>query len=286
MFEEEVLELLRGLEVAQEKEIRYKPFMQVVSEPVNVLHCDEVYSKPAFDGLSGIWDYVTARRGSPEAYRKYSCRIGPMAIPNTPIRIFEGEKLVGEVRTDKNGVAIVEFKTSEPSTKKYTVTMLPKPAPITNPLQESIAITVWFVTCKVRNLTDVWWRFVGRGFNESPPKNFWNPAKNPKAGLHTIGLSAPYGTQTFVDIVPVFGDRNVYLEYANSAACNTPDPRPPRDVCLEARKKTWWKFTVEAFNGVSRQTVEGNLNIDRRLKVTFTTDKISGKVFRPTWAET
>jgi len=39
-------------------------------------------------------------------------------------------------------------------------------------------------------------------------------------------------------------------------------------------------------DGVSRQTVEGNLNIDRCLKVTFTTDKISGKVIKPAWAET
>jgi len=286
MFEEEVLELVKGLEVVQEREIRYKPFIQVLSEPVNVLHCDEAYSKPAFDGLTGSWAYVVARRGSPRASRKYSCRIGPMPIPNAPIKIFEDKKLVGEVRTDRNGVAIVEFRTGEPYKKKYTVTLLPAPAPLSNPLQESVAVTIWFVKCFVRNLTDRWWRFVGRGFNESPPQVFWNPKKNPKAGLHTIGLSAPYGTQMFADIVPIFGDKEIFLEYASSAACNTVDPWPPWEVCLEARKKTWWEYRVEAFNGVNKQTVKGNINIDRRLKVYFTADKIRGEVVRSPEAKT
>ena len=105
-----------------------------------------------------------------------------------------------------------------------------------------------------------------------------------------IGLAAPYRLgrvwPAFIDIVPVFGDKAVTLEYGVSAYCNTVSPRPSHEECIRARRNTWWRFEVEAFNGEDKVKISGDLNLDRHLKVTLTSDSMRGEVIRPEGAET
>jgi len=278
-FEREVLPELRTF-VHERGEV-YRPLVSVLSEPVDVLHCERVERVCAFRELRGTWSYVKARRGTPSALRVYSVRLGPLPVEGAPLYLFKNGRKVAEAKTDENGRATFRLSVSEPSVSDYTISILPRAAPFKTPLQEAFRFAVWFVTCRVTNRTDRWWRTAGRSFTGELPRMFFHRAP------HTvIGLAAPFGTQTFIDVVPVFGERNVTLEYGISAYCNTPEPYPPHDKCVAYRRNTWWRFRIEAFNGKARKTVSGDLNLDRHLRVTFTTDDVSGRVVRPSGAET
>jgi len=278
-FEEEAIPILKP--VVQTQRYSYRPLISALSEPVDVLHCESVDFMCAFKELRGSWSYVRARRGTPEASRAYSVRFGPLAARNVPVFLFKDKERIAEAKTDKNGRVVFELPAEEPAANVYTVSLLPKLTPFKNPLQDIFKFTVWLVTCRVRNRTDRWWRLAGRSFTDELPRIFWR-----EAPWTVIGLAAPYGTQIFVDAVPVFGDRAVNLRYGISAWCNTPEPYPPREKCLAYRRNTWWRFEVEAFNGKVRKKVSGDLNIDRQLRVTFTTDDVRGEVVRSAGAET
>ena len=266
--------------VIQSFSISYRPFISVLGEPVDVLHCDEAKLTCAFKELRGSWSSVKARPGMPSASRTYAVRVGPLAAPKAKLYIFKDSQRIGETETDEKGRATINLSADEPSTATYTVSLLPVVAPFKTPFQDSFAFTVWLVTCKVTNRTDRWWRFVGRSFEESLPRIFW---RNPR---FTIGLAAPYGTQVFVDVVPVFSDKNITLEYGISAFCNTEEPYPPHDKCVRYRRNTWWRFEIEAFNGKEIKKASGDLNLDRHLRVTFYHDRIESRVIRPAGAET
>jgi len=278
-FEEEAFPLLTP--TVHEHLVTYRPLFSLLSEPIDVLHCEEVRTKCALKELRGTWTNVQARKGEPSSERHYSVRFGPLGVRDARLRLFSEGKLVEEKITDSEGRASFTLPSSEPTRKAYQTTLLPSPAPVKTPLQEQFELTVWLVTCKITNRTDRWWRFAGRTFEISLPRKFVD-----ELPISIIGLTAPYGTQIFADIVPVFGDRNITLEYGISAWCNTPEPYPPAEKCREYRRNTWWRFEVEAFNGETRKSVSGDLNLDRHLKVTFSTDDISGEVVRPSGADT
>ena len=277
-FEEEALRLLRPK--IHSSPTSYRPLISIVSEPIDVLHCERADLLSAFKELKGSWTNIMARPGTPSASRIYSVRLGPLPVKEATLHFFKDEKKFLEVKTDQNGRASLELLSREPSSSTYSVSLLPTLAPFKTPLQDSFTLSVWLVTCRVTNRTDRWWRFAGRSFTGDLPRSFW---KDP---LTTIGLGSPRGTQTFVDVVPVFGDRDITLEYGISAFCNTTDPYPDRTKCLAYRTRTWWRFEVEGFNVKTRKKVSGDLNIDRHLKVTFTSEDIRGEVVKPPGAET
>jgi len=278
-FETEALAQLTP--TIQEYKITYKPIFATLGEPIDILHCDNAEITCAFKELSGAWSYIQARPGTPNSKRAYSVRFGTLAIPNTPVRLFKGTTLIKEEKTDEHGKVAFTLTASEPTKDNYQVTLLPYPAPVKNPLQEQFTLTVWLVTCKITNMTDRWWRLAGRTFEIALPRIFWR-----ELPASVIGLTAPYGTQTFVDIVPVFNDKNITLEYGISAWCNTPEPYPTADRCIAYRRNTWWHFEIEAYNKDTRKVVSGDLNIDRHLKITLTTDNMTGEIIRPAGAET
>ena len=258
----------------------YRPLISIVSEPVDVLHCERADHLSAFRELRGSWTNIMARRGTPSASRLYSVRLGPLAVKDATLYLFRDEEKVSEVKTAENGRATFDLPSKEPSSYTYSVSLLPSLAPFKTPLQDNFTLSVWVVTCRVTNRTDRWWRFAGRSFTGDLPRIFW---KDP---LTTIGLGSPRGTQTFVDVVPVFGDRDITLEYGISAYCSTPEPYPDRTKCLAYRTRTWWRFEVEGFNQKTRKKVSGDLNLDRHLRVTFATDDVTGRVVTPEGAET
>ena len=277
-FETEGLPLLKPK--IHSSRFSYRPLVSILAEPVDVLHCERAGLASAFKELSGRWTYIMAKPGIPSASRAYSVRLGPLTVKDATLHLFRDGEKVSEVRTDENGRASFNLPSKEPSSYTYSVSLLPELAPFKTPLQDSFPLSVWLVTCRVTNRTDRWWRFAGRSFTGELARSFW---KDP---LTTIGLGSPYGTQTFIDIVPVFGDRDVTLEYGISAFCSTPEPYPDRTKCLAYRTRTWWRFEVEGFNVKTRETVQGDLNIDRHLKVTFTSEDIRGEVIKPPGAET
>jgi len=279
VFEEEVLERL--IPVSQEREVRYRPLVSILSEPIDVLHVDESVMRAAFKEVRGSWSSVVARPGSPYAHRLYSVRIGNIRLSNVKLFVFRDGERVGEITTDKNGNAVLSLDAKSPTSNIYTVSLLPIATPFRNPLQDVFKFTVWLVTVRVTNRTDIWWRFVGRSFQDKLPRIFWY-----QAPWWIIGLSAPFGTQIFIDIIPVFGDNTFTVYYGTSAQCNTPEPYPPREKCLEYRRNTWWRFEVEAYNTKTKKTASADLNVDRQLKVTFSADDISYEVIRPEGAET
>lgn len=263
----------------------YKPLMSVLSEPIDILHCESIESISAFSKLSGRWSQIKARAGKPSSSREYSVRAGPMAVGGTTLYLFKDGNMVSEVQTDEGGKAAFNLPSNKPASDTYTVSLLPELTPII-PLQDIFQLSIWAVTCQVRNLTDRWWRLAGRSFAGDLPRIFWK-----KPG-YTIGLAAPLGAATarqmpvFIDLVPVFGDQSMTLEYGISAFCNTPNPYPTQEECKAARKNTWWEFTVEGFNGKSTKSVKGKLNIDRHLRVSLTADNITAEVIVPEGAQT
>lgn len=261
-------------------EITYKPLYSMLSDPISILNCDQVKTTSTFQGLGGRWAYIKARAGKPTSTRQYSTKIGPVAIPNSTIYIFKNGSLIDDKQTNSNGNILLDFSTNRPSKDQYAVSLAPELAPMNNPAQDVFGLTIWNVKCKVKNLTDRWWRWAGRNYTNELPRVFW------KYPQYTIGLASSMGLQTFIDIVPVFSDQSMTLEYGISAMCNTQDPYPSRDACIAARKNTWWQFIVEASNGHETKTVNGKLNIDRHLRVEFTSDDISGSVVAPEGAET
>ncbi len=278
-MEEEALPLLKPF--VHSRAIAYKPLISVLSEPIDLLHCESSQVACAFRELSGTWSNVVARPGVASASREYSVRLGPATAPYAPVYLFRDGELAERGVTDEKGRIVFSFSTSEPSSHTYTASLTPKLVPFKTPTQESFKLTVWFVRCLIRNKTDVWWRLAGRSFEEALPRIFWREAPH-----SVIGLAAPSGTQVFVDVVPVFSDKSLTLEYAVSAWCNTPEPNPPADKCREYRKKTWWEFRVEAFNGKETKRVSGDLNLDRHLRVSITSDNVSATVVKPAGAET
>ena len=258
----------------------YRPLVSILSEPVDVLHCETVESISAFKELRGTWKNIAAKPGIPSASRIYSVRVGPLPVKDATLYLFRDEERISEAKTDDEGKALFNMPSREPSSFNYSVSLLPSLAPLKTPLQDSFLLSVWLVTCRVTNKTDRWWRFAGRSFTGELDRKFWT---NP---LTTIGLAAPTETQTFIDIIPVFGDRDVTLEYGISAYCNTPEQDPPKEKCLTHRKNTWWRLEVEGFNVETRKTVSGDLNIDRHLKVVFSTDDITATVVKPEGSET
>jgi len=278
-FEMEALTIIEPS--VHERLISYRPFTSILSEPIDILHCDEAKTKCALMDIRGAWASVQAVRGTPLSERHYSVRLGPLGLRDVKVHLFSDGELVEEKRTDSEGKTYFTLPSMEPTSKTYHVTLLPITTPVKTPFQEEFKFAVWLVTCRITNRTDVWWRLAGRTFEQSLPRIFWR-----ELPISVIGLTAPYGTQIFVDVVPVFGDRSITLEYGISAWCNTPEPYPPTEKCIAYRRNTWWRFEVEAFNGRVRRSVSADLNIDRHLKVTFSTDDVSGEVVRPAGAET
>lgn len=279
VFEEESLPLL---EPTQHSATRtYRPLASILLEPIDLLHCERVEQTAVFKELSGNWMSITARPGVPSAFRVYSVRVGPLPAKDATLHLFKDGERVSTVKTDEEGRAAFSFPSSEPSYAKYAVSLIPISTPFKTAIQDNFTFSVWLVTCIIENKTDVWWRLAGRNFIDKLPRIFWS-----EAPYTVIGLAAPYGKQTFTDLVPIFGDSSLTLEYGISAYCNTPEPYPTREKCIAYRKNTWWHFKVECFNGSVRKSVEADLNIDRHLKVTVTSDDIKGEVVKPEGAET
>lgn len=261
-------------------ESSYRPLASMLSDPISVLHCDEAKLTSAFKELKGAWSNIVAQPSTPSALRKYSTRVGPVTVTGVTLYLFKDNQQVAEVQTDQNGEVIFAFPTNIPLSANYTVSLIPQLLGVSNPLQDVFQFSCWFVTCKVTNLTDIWWRIAGRSFTGTLERYFDPyPAR-------VIGLLPPFGTAFFIDIVPIFGDTNVSLVYGTTAWCNTTNPAPSAQECDAARKTTWWKFAIEAFNGKVTKQVEGKCNIDRQLKVTFTADDISGTTVVPQGATT
>lgn len=277
-FEKEALDE-KIVPTVHSQSLVYKPLISVLSEPIDILHCESIETISAFKKLSGRWTNIKARAGKPSSSREYSVRAGPMAVGGTTLYLFKDGNMISEVQTDEGGKAAFNLPSNKPTSDAYTVSLLPELTPII-PLQDSFLLSIWAVTCKVRNLTDRWWRLVGRSFVGDLPRIFWK-----KPG-YTIGLASSYGIPILMDLVPVFGDQSMTLEYGISAFCNTTNPYPTQEECKAARKNTWWEFTVEGFNGKSTKSVKGKLNIDRHLRVTFTTDNITAEVIVPEGAQT
>ncbi|MBW2671894.1 MAG: hypothetical protein JRD89_00595 [Deltaproteobacteria bacterium] len=275
-FEEDLFPTL-GTAI-QEGEISYRPSTSILSEPVDVLHCDGTTAKWCFQKTLGSWRYRAARRGTATAGRSYSARIGPVPLAGMPVRLFSDGRLVKTYSTDDEGKVSLPLPVEPATRKTYTATLLDRPTGLKNPLEDVFDLAVWLVTCRSRNISDVWARFQGRSVEVDLPRAFW---KYPGFLIGLAGFSAGW-----VDIVPVFGDKEVTLEYGVSAYCNTPEARPGREKCLAARPKTWWRFDIHCNNGKVEKTVSGNLNIDRHLKVRLTTDDVSGEVVIPAGAET
>jgi len=277
-FEKEILDE-KIVPTVHSHSLILKPLISILSEPIDILHCESIESISAFKKLSGSWANIKARAGKPSSSREYSVRVGPMAVGDATLYLFKDDKMISEVQTDESGRAAFNLPSTEPTSDTYTVSLLPELTPII-PLQDIFQLSIWAVTCRVRNLTDRWWRLAGRSFAGDLPRTFWGKVE------HTIGLASPFGTQVFIDLVPVFGDQAVTLEYGISAWCNTTNPYPTAEECKAARADTWWEFTVEGFNGKSTKSVKGKLNIDRHLRVRFTTSDITAEVISPEGAET
>ncbi|MEM1690495.1 MAG: hypothetical protein QXG48_02775 [Thermofilaceae archaeon] len=278
-FEIEALAQLKA--AAHEQRHSYRPLASLLSEPLDLLHCDRVDHASALTELRGPWSNVVAVYGTPNASRVYSVRAGPIPVAGATLFIFRDTEMVATIKTGDDGVATLRLPVDKPSSAVYSVSLVPVWSPIKTPLHDVFKFTVWFVTCRVKNRTDVWMRFAGRSFFGKLPRIFWREAP------HTvIGLASLIVEQWFVDIVPIFGDITLTFEYGISAWCNTPEAYPPNEKCIEYRRNTWWRFTVEAYNDKTRKTVEADLNIDRHLRVTFTADDVRGEVVRPDGAET
>lgn len=263
------------------REVSYRPLASVLGEPVDVVHCERATCAYAMREVGGSWVTVSARPGSPSATRLYSVRLGPLRLANARLFLFRDMELASVATTDSEGRASFDLPVDRPYKARYTVSLVPAPAPFRTPFQDAFELTVWLVTCRVTNRTDIWPRFVGRSFVTTLPRIFWR-----EAPWTVIGLAIPGGTQYFADVVPAFGDMEVTLEYGVSAWCNTEEPYPPMEKCIEYRRNTWWRFEVEAYNGSETRTVSGDLNLDRHLRVKVTSRDVRAEVVRPEGAET
>jgi len=265
---------------------KYRPMSAVLTNFTNVLSCKEVIQRCAFKTMQGKWQLRTAKAANPAADRIYSVKLMGVAAGNTPVYLLKDGEQVSETKTDSSGSALISLPVKTATTGLWTVSLTPELPPMETPLSNAFLFTTWQVTCSVKNKSDVWWRHVGRSFNEDLPRVFYKPTHDPKFPIHFIGLGAPYGTQRFIDIVPIFEETDMTLEYGISAWCNTKNPRPTTEDCIEARKKTWWEYKIEAFNGKTRKTVTADLNIDHHLQVKLTTDEMTGRVVKPDGAQT
>jgi hypothetical protein len=277
-FEEEALSTVERHARIHEFELRYRPLFHVLAEPVNVLHCDSASLTAALTDLGG-WAIRYASPGRASASRSYSARVGPLPLARAYLSLFEDGELVERAQADERGRASFSFDVSGPTKKACTVTLLPRPAPLANPLQDSFKLTAWLITVRLARTTDVWLRLVGRSFNEELPRIFWREKPWWTIGLGFVGAF-------FVDLVPVFGDATMTLYYGISAWCNTPEPYPSHEKCLEYRRRTWWTFEIECFNGRDRKRFSHDINIDRQVKLTATADDVRSEVVRPRGAET
>jgi hypothetical protein len=278
VFEEVSIPDIEKFVRVHEYTLRYKPLIHIVAEPANVLHCDESVAKAALIDL-GEWVRAFAVPGSPGASRAYSVRVGPIPFARMWLNLFEDSKLVERVQTDEKGRAVLTFNVSATAKKMYTVTVLPRPLPLANPLQDTFKLSVWLVTARLAKTTDIWLRLVGRSFNERLPRIFWRESPWWVIGLGFVGAF-------FADIVPVFSDMSFTLYYGISAMCNTEEPYPPREKCIAYRRNTWWTLEIEVFNGVDRKRFSHDINVDRQVKLTVTADDVRSEVIRPEGAET
>jgi hypothetical protein len=211
VFEEEALPTVERYARVHEFELRYRPLFHVLAEPFNVLHCDSASLVAALTDLGG-WAIRYASPGRAGASRSYSARVGPLPLARAFISLFEDGELVERAQADERGRASFSFDVSGPTAKACTVTLLPKPAPTANPLQDAFKLAAWLITVRLARTTDVWLRLVGRSFNEELPRIFWREKPWWTIGLGFVGAF-------FVDLVPVFGDASMTLYYGISAFC-------------------------------------------------------------------
>lgn len=244
------------------------------------VRCESIVSRPALSEVSGDWLYYMVIPETPYAARTYSLMIGTRPLSYAPVFVFGDGTVVGTYAADEMGMLTITFPSERPRYSTYSVSPVPLHAPIKGPLHDRFEFSVWLVRCRVTNESDIHFRLVGRSFGEPLAREFWE-----KQPWTLVGLTSRFGVHEFADLVPVFSDAPVIVEYGVSAFCRSYLGMTSWE-CIRDRPYTWWRFEVECYNEKFRGAASARLNVDRHLRLTLTARDVRAEVIRPEGAET
>jgi len=210
----------------------------------------------------GDWSIKSAEAGgTPSLVSTFKVTALGKPQAGIPVTFWLDMEKMGEDVTDQNGLVSFPTEYAEIGVYDYQAVIGERPPllPVGSPRAMKFRVSVWLMAVFARNLTDVWYRWVGRARWRSLPHIFWVDQPTSVVGLGYPSRDRPIG---FVDVIPVVEGTTVPIEIGVSAFCNTPEPDPPPEKCCEYARNTWWDMFICATNDPKQvpDTVLGNAN--------------------------